>query len=83
MYDPYGSGIQILGIRSREPFSGSMDMSAVHIVATPAVDRHTWKVGAASTYTGTLVQLTPTRAESNSGPDTGCRVHIACRLRNT
>ena len=28
IYDPNGSGIQILGIRSRDPFSGSMDMSA-------------------------------------------------------
>ena len=27
IYDPNGSGIQILGIRSRDPFSGSMDMS--------------------------------------------------------
>ena len=28
IYDPNGSGIQILGIRSRDPFSGSTDMSA-------------------------------------------------------
>ena len=28
IYDPDGSGIQILGIRSRDPFSGSTDMSA-------------------------------------------------------
>ena len=27
IYDPNGSGIQILGIRSRDPFSGSTDMS--------------------------------------------------------
>ena len=27
VYDPNGSGIQILGIRSRDPFSGSTDMS--------------------------------------------------------
>ena len=26
-YDPNGSGIQILGIRSRDPSSGSTDMS--------------------------------------------------------
>ena len=26
IYDPNGSGIQILGIRSRDPFSGSTDM---------------------------------------------------------
>ena len=29
IYDPNGSGIQILGIRFRDPFSGSRDMSAV------------------------------------------------------
>ena len=29
IYDPNGSGIQILGIRSRDPFSGSTDMSAL------------------------------------------------------
>ena len=29
IYDPNGSGIQFLGIRSRDPFSGSMDMSAL------------------------------------------------------
>ena len=28
IYDPHGSGIQILGIRSRDPFSGSTDTSA-------------------------------------------------------
>ena len=28
IYDPNGSGIQILGIRSRDPFLGSTDMSA-------------------------------------------------------
>ena len=28
IYEPNGSGIQILGIRSRDPFSGSTDMSA-------------------------------------------------------
>ena len=28
IYDPDGSGIQIVGIRSRDPFSGSTDMSA-------------------------------------------------------
>ena len=28
IYDPNGSGIQILGIRSRNPFSGTTDMSA-------------------------------------------------------
>ena len=28
IYDPNGSGIQILGIRSRDPFSGSTDMFA-------------------------------------------------------
>ena len=28
IYDPNGSGIHILGIRSRDPFSGSTDMSA-------------------------------------------------------
>ena len=27
IYDPNGSGIQLLGIRSRDPFSGSTDMS--------------------------------------------------------
>ena len=27
IYDPNGSGIQILGIRSQDPFSGSTDMS--------------------------------------------------------
>ena len=27
IYDPNGSGIQILGIRSRDPFLGSTDMS--------------------------------------------------------
>ena len=27
IYDPNGSGIQILGIRSRDPFSGFTDMS--------------------------------------------------------
>ena len=27
IYDPNGSGNQILGIRSRDPFSGSTDMS--------------------------------------------------------
>ena len=27
IYDPKGSGIQMLGIRSRDPFSGSTDMS--------------------------------------------------------
>ena len=27
IYDPNGSGIQILGIRSRDPFSGSTDTS--------------------------------------------------------
>ena len=27
IYDPNGSGIQILGIRSRDPCSGSTDMS--------------------------------------------------------
>ena len=27
IYDPNGSGIQILGIRSRDPLSGSTDMS--------------------------------------------------------
>ena len=27
IYDPNGSGIQILEIRSRDPFSGSTDMS--------------------------------------------------------
>ena len=27
IYDPNGSRIQILGIRSQDPFSGSMDMS--------------------------------------------------------
>ena len=27
IYDPNGSGIQILGIRSWDPFSGSTDMS--------------------------------------------------------
>ena len=27
IYDPNGSGIQILGIRSRDPFSGSTDMA--------------------------------------------------------
>ena len=30
IYDPNGSGIQILGIRSRDPFSGSTDMSGQH-----------------------------------------------------
>ena len=27
IYDPNGSGIQILGVRSRDPFSGSTNMS--------------------------------------------------------
>ena len=27
IYDPNGSGIQIVGIRSRDPFSGSTDMA--------------------------------------------------------
>ena len=40
IYDPNGSGIQILGIRFRDPFSGSMDMSALHqcfrVVADPS-----------------------------------------------
>ena len=31
IYDPNGSGIQIFGIRSRDPFSGSMDMSAPEV----------------------------------------------------
>ena len=30
IYDPNGSGSQILGIRSRDPFSGSTDMSAIY-----------------------------------------------------
>ena len=30
--DPNGSGIQILRIRSRDPFSGSTDMSASHFI---------------------------------------------------
>ena len=30
IYDPIGSQIQILGIGSRDPFLGSMDMSAYH-----------------------------------------------------
>ena len=29
IFDPNGSGIQILGIRSRDPFSGSMDIGHV------------------------------------------------------
>ena len=33
IYDPNGSGIKILGIRSRDPFSGSTDMS-VRLFAT-------------------------------------------------
>ena len=30
IYDPNGSGIQMFGIRSRDPFSGSTDMSVFH-----------------------------------------------------
>ena len=32
IYDPNGSGIQILGIKSRDPFSGLTDMSAYNII---------------------------------------------------
>ena len=33
IYDPNGSGIQILGIRSRDPFSGSTHISERHLMA--------------------------------------------------
>ena len=33
IYDPNGSGIQILGIRSRDPFSGSTDMYAWNYIS--------------------------------------------------
>ena len=33
IYDPNGSGIQILGIRSRDPFSESTDMSADNYIS--------------------------------------------------
>ena len=39
IYDPNGSGIQILGIRSRDPFSGSTDMSGCD-VAKLAIPRY-------------------------------------------
>ena len=44
IYDPNGSGIQILGISSRDPFSGSMDMSALHICkwVRPGARRVNW-----------------------------------------
>ena len=35
IYDPNGSGIQILGIRSRDPFLGSTDMSGQECCMTP------------------------------------------------
>ena len=34
-YDPNGSGLQILGIRSRDPFSGSTDISDRYIIPRP------------------------------------------------
>ena len=41
IYDPNGSGIPILGIRSRDPFSGSMDkdmsVSNISKVEEPSV----------------------------------------------
>ena len=35
IYDPNGSGIQILGIRSRDPFSGSTHMSGLLTSESP------------------------------------------------
>ena len=37
IYDPNGSGIQILWIRSRDPFSGSTDMSGWGVVCLSCV----------------------------------------------
>ena len=46
IYDPIGSQIQILGIGSRDPFLGSMDMSdGYHIASVPVMARgacQTW-----------------------------------------
>ena len=49
IYDPNGSGIQILGIRSRDPFLGSTDMSAPYTkiwVDDPAIRGEVSKKGA-------------------------------------
>ena len=53
IYDPNGSGIQILGIRSRDPFSGSTDISAAERLLS-------WK----SDLTLCSIPRTPTRTSA-------------------
>ena len=73
IYDPNGSGIQILGIRSRDPFSGSTGMSVDMIIKNETCIKlffildYTYFIGIILTYH--VTEVSPDSAQIQPSPD--------------